>query len=226
MRVDQSARKQHSRAKRRATERPPGAREAADTRAGELWGAQAKVVTHRSPVPSPGTPPQAGEAGGLPRKPRYVISNNIDITVVGFWAACSQEARVRAVRRDAHRGASGLSAPRSDRALGKSPALSCFCLHFAAPQPFRIKLFRSESMARRFPCTTGVSGKGRAKGGRKAPDPGQRLPKFVLSPYVDEAGSPFYCRGKEEDQVLKPRSIAGNATASPSARRAAWPRWV
>ena len=65
-------------------------------------------------------------------------------------------------------------------------------------------------MARRFPC---APGKGNPKGGRKAPDPGHRLPKFLLSPYVDEVGSPFYCRGKEEDQVLKPQSIAGNATA-------------
>ncbi|CAK9064423.1 unnamed protein product [Durusdinium trenchii] len=62
------------------------------------------------------------------------------------------------------------------------------------------------------------SGKGATKGrkGGKAPDPGQRLPKFLLAPYVDDVGCPFYCRGQEEDQVLKPSTIAAGATSQNS----------
>ena len=62
------------------------------------------------------------------------------------------------------------------------------------------------------------SGKGATKGrkGGKAPDPGQRLPKFLLAPYVDDVGCPFYCRGQEEDQVLKPSTMAAGATSQNS----------
>lgn len=35
----------------------------------------------------------------------------------------------------------------------------------------------------------------------------------IVVALLDEVGSPFYCRRKGEDQVLKPQSIAGNATA-------------
>eukprot|EP00435_Cladocopium_sp_Y103_P044377 s1242_g12.t1 len=62
-----------------------------------------------------------------------------------------------------------------------------------------------------------AGGKGATKGRKgKAPDPGQRLPKFLLAPYVDEAGCPFYCRGQEEDAVLKPASIAAGAASNNS----------
>eukprot|EP00435_Cladocopium_sp_Y103_P003831 s5533_g1.t1 len=62
-----------------------------------------------------------------------------------------------------------------------------------------------------------AGGKGATKGRKgKAPDPGQRLPKFILAPYVDEAGCLFYCRGQEEDAVLKPASIAAGAASSNS----------
>ena len=62
--------------------------------------------------------------------------------------------------------------------------------------------------------TPPASGKGANKGRKgKAPDPGQRLPKFILAPYVDEAGCPFYFRGQDEDVVLKPATTAAAASS-------------